>query len=313
MDSQASTAPPKGGLFGKSGRRRSLFFRRDLWGILFVVPVMVFFIVFNIYPMVNGFYMSLTRYTLLKPPVFVGLKNFVNLVTDSRFINGMKVTAGFVLGTTVPKGMLSLGLALLFQGRFRFKETYKILYFIPALLSGVVTSLVWKLLYNPLGLVNSFVEPLLNQSEIFWLATPKLAPIALMIVNNWAGIGFFMLIWLAGLVGIPTDFYDVAAIDGANKRQSFWHITLPLLKPTTIFVTVTSVIGSFQSFALQFVMTEGGPNDATSTVALLVYNYGFRYFKMGQAAAMSVFMFAVIIALTVFQMRIMRAEDTSYM
>jgi multiple sugar transport system permease protein len=313
MDGQASVPLQKGGLLERFGRRRSLFFRRDLWGILFVLPVMVFFIVFNIYPMIDGFYLSLTRYTLLKPPEFVGLKNFVDLASDARFINGIKVTAGFVLGTTVPKWILSLALALLFQGHFRFKETYKILYFIPALLSGVVTSLVWELLYDPMGLVNTFVRPLVNQREIFWLADPKLAPIALMIVNNWAGIGFFMLIWLAGLVGIPTDFYDVAAIDGANKWQSFWHITIPLLKPTTIFVTVTSIIGSFQAFNLQFVMTTGGPNDATSTIALLVYNYGFRYFKMGQAAAMSVLMFAVIIGFTLLQMRIMRAEETSYM
>jgi len=273
---------------------------------------MIFFLVFNIYPIVNGFYLSLTRYTLLKPPKFIGVANFIGLATDARFINAVKVTAGFILGTTLPKWVLSLALALLFKGRFRFKEIYKVLYFIPALLSGVVISLVWELLYDPLGLVNSFVEPIVGQSEIFWLANPGLAPFALMIVNNWAGIGFLMLIWLAGLVGIPTDFYDAAAIDGASKWQSFWHITLPLLKPTTIFVTVTSIIGSFQSFALQFVMTEGGPNDATSTIALLVYNYGFRYFKMGQAAAMSIFMFAVIIGLTLLQMKIMRAEETSY-
>ncbi|NOZ29218.1 MAG: sugar ABC transporter permease [Chloroflexi bacterium] len=295
------------------GLRKRLFFRRDLYGALFVAPAMIFFLVFNLYPMVNGFYLSLTRYTLLKPPRFIGLDNFIGLASDARFINGVKVTTLFVLGTTVPKWVLSLALALLFKGEFKFREVYKVLYFIPALLSGVVVSLVWKLLFDPLGLVNAFVEPMVGKSEIFWLADPKLAPVALMIVDNWAGIGFFMLIWLAGLAGIPSDFYDAAAIDGANRWQSFWHITLPLLKPTTIFVMVISMINSFQSFSLQFVMTEGGPNDATSTIALLVYNYGFRYFKMGQAAAMSIFMFVVIITLTLTQMRLMRAEETSYM
>jgi len=298
---------------GKRRLRMTLFFRRDLWGMLFVAPVMLFFAIFSIYPILNGLYLSFTRYTLLKPPQFIGVSNFVGLAADARFVNSIKVTAMWVLGTTLPMWVISLSLALLFQGKFRFKEIYKVLFFIPALLSGVVISLVWKLLYQPLGLVNVFVEPLVGQSEIFWLANPDLAPIALMIVSNWAGLGFFMLIWLAGLLGIPPDFYDAAAIDGANKWRSFWNITLPLLKPTIIFITVTSIIGSFQAFSLQFVMTTGGPNDATSTIALLVYNYGFRYFKMGQAAAISVFMFVVIISLTVLQMKIVKAEETSYM
>jgi len=316
MNSQANTAPQSHVISAQPSKKRlgagKLFFRRDLWGMLFVAPVMIFFAVFNIYPILSGFYLSLTRYTLLKPPHFIGLGNFIGLAEDARFINGLKVTTVFVLGTTVPLWVTSLVLALLFRGKFLFKEVYKVLYFIPALLSGVVISLVWKLLYQPLGLVNALMQPLTGQSQMLWLANSSLAPIALIVVNNWAGVGFLMLIWLAGLVGIPADFYDAAAIDGANKWQSFWAITLPLLKPTTIFVTVTSIIGAFQSFSLQFVMTAGGPNDSTSTVALLVYNYAFRYFKMGQAAAMSIFMFVVIIGLTILQLKVLRAEETSY-
>jgi multiple sugar transport system permease protein len=294
-----------------SGRRR--VFSREWYGLLFVLPAVAFLILFNIYPMVSGLYYSLTRFTLLKPPVFIGLKNFVNLADDVRFVNAVQVTALFIAGTTLPKWALSLGLALLFRGQFRFKETYKILYFSPALLSGVVVSLVWKLLLDPTGLVNSFVGPLVNQVEIFWLGSGRLAPYAIMIVNNWGGIGYLMLIWLAGLVGIPRDFYEAAAIDGANRWQSFWNITLPLLKPTTVFVMVTSMITAFQSFNLQFVMTGGGPNDATTTVALLVYKYGFQYFKMGEAAAISIFIFAVVITITLIQMKLLRAEQVSYM
>jgi len=294
------------------GVRNKLTFKKNLYGVLFVAPAMLFFLIFSLYPTINGFYLSLTQYTLLKPPVFIGLDNFVGLINDDRFIKGVAVTAAFVLGTTVPKWIVSLALALLFKGSFRFKEFYKVLYFIPALLSGVVISLVWKLLFDPGGLINAYLGPLIGRSEIFWLTTPQLAPYALMIVHNWANIGFFMLIWLAGLVSIPQDFYEVAAIDGANRWHSFWHITLPLLKPTTIFVMIISMINSFQTFALQFVMTEGGPNDATATIALLIYNYGFRYFKMGQAAAMSIIMFVVIIGLTLTQMRLLRSDDTSY-
>ncbi|NLE46549.1 MAG: sugar ABC transporter permease [Chloroflexi bacterium] len=291
--------------------RTGLTSKRDLWGLLFVAPVVLFFAVFNIYPMLYGFYLSLTRYTLLNPPQFIGLGNFTGLMTDARFLNAIKVTAIWVLGTTVPLWVLSLSLALLFQGKFVFKEAYKVLFFIPTLLSQVVISLVWKLIYDPMGLVNALLG-LIGVRDLWWLANSTLAPIALIIVANWYGIGFNMLIWLAGLLGIPRDFYDAAAIDGASKWRSFWHITLPLLKPTTIFIIVTTMISSFQAFALQFVMTEGGPNDSTATIALLVYKYGFHYFKMGQAAAMSIFMFVVVVSLTLLQMRLIKAEETSY-
>lgn len=289
-----------------------LVIKREYYGLLFVLPAMLFFVVFNIYPMVSGLYYSLTRFTLLKPPVFIGFDNFIELAGDTRFRNGVWVTFTYVVGTTVPQWFISLGLALLFRGNFRFKQVYKVLYFTPALLSGVVVSLVWKLLFHPSGLVNVLLSTLVGEREIFWLGSRTLAPLAIMIVANWAGFGYLMLIWLAGLVGIPQEFYDAASIDGANKWQNFWHITLPLLKPTTIFIMITTMIGAFQAFNLQFVMTQGGPNEATTTIALLVYKYGFQYFRMGEAAAMSVFMFIVIITLTLLQIKILKAEEISY-
>lgn len=292
--------------------RRRFRFRREYYGLLFVIPAMAFFLLFNIYPMFSGLYYSLTRFTLLKPPVFIGLDNFIKLLGDKQFQNAAWVTFAFVIGTTIPQWILSLALALLFRGHFRFKQIYKVLFFTPALLSGVVISLVWKLLFDPRGVVNVLVLPLVEAKEIFWLGSSALAPYALMIVENWAGFGYLMLIWLAGLVGIPSEFYDAAAIDGANKWQSFWHITLPLLKPTSVFVMVTTLIGAFQAFNLQFVMTEGGPKDSTTTMALLVYKNGFQYFKMGEAAAISVFMFLVIITITLIQVKLMRAEEVSY-
>lgn len=292
--------------------RRKLIFRRGIYGVLFVAPAMLFFMVFSLYPMINGFYLSLTEYTLLKPPRFIGLDNYIGLASNNEFINGLKVTAFFVLGTTIPKWVLSLGLALLFVRPFRGRETFKVLYFTPTLLSGVVISLVWKLLLHPSGLVSALVDPFTSRAEIFWLADPKLTPLALIAVDNWAGIPFFMVIWIAGLVGIPKEFYEAALIDGAGRWQAFWQITLPLLRPTTLFVVVISTIGSFQAFSLQFIMTRGGPSNLTTTIALLVYNYGFNYFKMGIAAAMSVFMFVVIVIVTLLQIHGVRAEETSY-
>ena len=292
--------------------RHNLIFRRGIYGILFIAPAMIFFLVFNLYPMVNGFYLSLTNYTLLRPPRFIGLGNFIGLASNTQFINGLKVTGLFVLGTTIPKWILSLGLALLFIRQFRGRETFKVIYFTPTLLSGVVISLVWKLLLHPSGLVSALAQPFTGKSEVFWLAHSSITPIALIAVDNWAGIPFYIIIWIAGLVGIPREFYEASLIDGAGRWQAFWRITLPLLRPTTLFVIVISTIGSFQAFSLQYIMTRGGPSNVTTTIALLVYNYGFNYFRMGVAAAMSVFMFAVIITLTLIQIRSVRAEETSY-
>jgi multiple sugar transport system permease protein len=317
MAGQSLTSSPNAASRSQSaglGRRfqRGLFFKRSIYGVLFVAPAMLFFLIFSIYPMVNGFYMSLTEYTLLRPPVYIGFDNFVGLLENKEFLNGLKVTAIFVVGTTVPKWIVSLALALLFTRSFWGREGFKVLYFTPTLLSGVVVSLVWKLIFHANGIASAVVTPYTNQAEIFWLANSTLTPLALMVVDNWAGIPFFMIVWIAGLVGIPKEFYEAALIDGANRWQSFWRVTLPLLRPTTLFVVVISTIGALQAFALQFIMTKGGPSNVTTTVALLVYKYGFEYFRMGVAAAMSVIMFVVIIAITIVQIRGVRSEETSY-
>ncbi|MCX6050068.1 MAG: sugar ABC transporter permease [Chloroflexi bacterium] len=292
--------------------RRSLFFRRSIYGFLFVAPAMLFFLIFSIYPMVNGLLLSVTDYTLLKAPNFVGMQNYIDLLTNKEFQNGLIVTALFVLGTTIPKWIVSLGLAMLFVREFWGREAFKVLYFTPTLLSGVVVSLVWKLLLNPGGVMTALVGPLVHLPEIFWLSHAKLTPLALIAVDDWAGIPFFMIVWIAGLVGIPREFYEAALIDGAGRAQIFWNVTLPLLRPTTMFVIVTTTIASLQAFSLQFIMTKGGPSNVTTTVALLVYKYGFEYFKMGMAATMSVIMFLFIIVITIAQIRGMRSDETSY-
>jgi multiple sugar transport system permease protein len=292
--------------------RRQLFFHRGIYGMLFIAPAMLFFAFFSLYPMLTGFYVSMTDYTLLNPPVWVGLENFTSLLSNKEFLNGLRVTAIFVLGTTIPKWIISLALALLFVQPFRGRETFKVLYFTPTLLSGVVVSMVWKLIFNANGLATALIGPLVKEPEIFWLSHAVLTPISLIFVDNWAGIPFFIIVWIAGLVGIPKDFYEAALIDGAGRWQAFWNITLPLLAPTTLFIIVTSTIGALQAFSLQFIMTKGGPGNLTTTVALLVYNYGFNYFKMGVASAMSVVMFVFIILITMLQLRTMRTEETRY-
>jgi multiple sugar transport system permease protein len=291
---------------------RDLVFRRSIYGMMFVLPALLFFLAFNLYPTINGFYLSLTEYSLLKPPRWVGLANYAALPSDNLFRQALGVSAVFVVGSVLPKALLSLLVALLFTRSFRGREWFKALYFTPTLLSGVVVSLVWRLLADPQGLLNSVLAPLTHGKQLFWLAHAQLSPALVIGVDNWAGIPFYMMIWIAGLVGIPREFYEAAIIDGAGRTQAFLHVTLPLLKPTALFVLVISSIGAFQAFTLQYVMTKGGPNNQTTTIALLVYKYAFNYYRMGSAAAVSVIMFFFIIILTVVQLRLVRSEQTSY-
>lgn len=310
-------APPAGvSILRSQLLRRSLYrrlvFRRSIYGALFVTPALLFFIAFNLYPTISGFYLSLTEYSLLKPPRWVGLENYAALQNDALFRQSLGVTAVFVACTVVPRAVVSLLVGLAFTANFRGREFFKAAYFTPALLSGVVISLVWKLLADPAGLLNVVLSPLTGGKRLFWLADPELSPALIIGVDNWAGIPFYMMIWIAGLVGIPREFYEAALIDGADRVQCFFRITLPLLKPTALFVLVVSCIGAFQAFTLQYIITRGGPNNHTTTIALLVYKYAFNFYRMGSAAAVSVVMFAIIIVLTIVQMRLVRSEETSY-
>ena len=155
------------------------------------------------------------------------------------------------------------------------------------------------------------IEPLLHVSPK-WLTDKQIVPWAIIIINVWQAVGFYMVIFIAGLQNIPTDFYDAAKVDGANRLQSFWYVTLPLLKPTTLLVIVITIINAFQTFTYQYVLTKGGPSDATNVISLYIYYNAFQYQYMGYASAMSIVMFVVIMILTLIQFRIVRSEEISY-
>ncbi|MEX2541995.1 MAG: sugar ABC transporter permease [Trueperaceae bacterium] len=294
----------------RAPRRSSLLRSRKWWGFAFVLPVVLFFGAFSIFPIAYGFYLSLTDFTLLRSPEWVGARNYVNLWHDGLFQQAVRVTIGFVLGTTVPVWILSLLAALLFFQRFPARGMFKALFFLPVLPSLVVVSIVWKVLLHPDGILTSMVGPIVGMSEINWLNSAVLAPWSMIIVQNWATIPFFMLIWLAGLSGIPTELREAALIDGANRLQAFLRVELPMLRPTAVLVAAVSTIQAFQGFILQYVMSpdKGGPADSTTTLALLIWKYGFQYFRMGEAAAISVILFLIILLVTFLQLVLGRAD-----
>jgi multiple sugar transport system permease protein len=292
-------------------KRVTVFTQRRLWGFVFVLPAFVFFAVFAFYPMINALWISFTDYNLVTTPHFIGLQNYARMLTDARFKIMAGNTVGFVLGSTIPTILLSLGLALVLQRKFLGRDLIRTLYFLPVILSGVVVSVVWRLLYHPYGLVNVLLGPILQDAPR-WITSRDLAPWALIILNVWQAIGFYMVIFIAGLQNIPDDFYDAAKVDGANPPQAFWYITLPLLKPTSLLVLVISIINYFQTFTYQYVMTKGGPSDATNVISLYIYLNAFQYQYMGYAAAISIIMFLFIMVLTLIQFRVIRTEDTSF-
>jgi multiple sugar transport system permease protein len=292
-----------------AARTRARFFlRKRWWGLIFVLPVVVYFAVFSVFPVFFGFWLSLTDYNLLDPPAWVGLDNFANLLHDDQFLTAFRNTLLFVAGATLPVWIASLLAALLFDQAFRGREMLKALFFLPVVPPVVVVGIVWRVLLHPNGVMTWLVGGWRGVTEIRWLADTVLAPLSIIAVHDWAVIPFFMLIWLAGLAGIPPELRDAAHIDGANAWRTFWHIELPQLRSTAVLVGALSAINAFQTFTLQYVITSdpGGPANSTLVLGLLVLKYGFLYFRMGDAAAISVVMFAMILAVTAIQLRFNR-------
>lgn len=290
----------------------SFIARRQRWGLYFVLPTVIFFAVFFLYPIISGIYYSFTDFTLLRPPQWVGLQNFQDLLKDRLFLKSISVTLGFVAGSTFPVWIISLFAAVVFFQRFRGREVLKVLFFTPVLPSLIVVAVVWRILLHPSGVLTTVLRPFTGMGEIRWLDDPTLSPIAMIIINDWTIIPFYMLIWLAGLSGIPAELREAATVDGANKWQTFFRVELPLLKPTAVFVASISMINAFQAFTLQYAISpgRGGPIDANTTMGLLIWKYGFQYYRMGDAAAVSVVLFAIIMIVTGFQLWLGRGDNT---
>jgi len=275
------------------------------------VPALLFFAVFNFYPMVRAFYLSLTEYNLVSPAEFVGAANYVALLGDDRFVKAFGNTILYMVGTTVPLWVLALGVALGLHRQRRLQGLLQTMYFLPVVLSGVSVAVAWKVLYHPYGLVNSLLGPV-TEEPIRWLASPTWAPVAMILLTVWQELGFYVVIFMAGLQQIPREFYDAGRLDGASGPGLLRHITLPLLRPAMVLVMVVSLVHAFQAFTYQFILTRGGPSDATNVLSLYIYSSAFSYLRMGAAAAMSIVMMVVIITLSLAQMRLVRAEETSF-
>ncbi len=287
---------------------------------LFVLPSIIFLVIFVVTPIVSTAYFSLTKYDLLRAPEFIGLDNYRVLIGDYRFPRSITNTLYFALGT-VPAGVItSLLLAVLINRSVRGIYFYRAMFYLPVVSSFVSVSLIWLWLYEPqFGLLNDAFEAL-GLPRMKWLRSPDTSMLSIIILSVWKNMGLNMVIYLAGLQGIPPHLYEASEIDGAGRTSTFFRITLPLLAPTTFFVVIVYFIGALQMFVQVFIMTagdpgnpqtRGGPLDSTVTVVVLIFDNAFAYLKMGYAAAMSFVLFAVIGLVTLVNARLL-SYDIGY-
>lgn len=285
-------------------------------GYLFILPSFIHLLIFLLIPVGFSFFLSFRDWDQPKfqDAPYIGLDNYDFLMGDKRFWHAMGNTAYYTV-LSVPLGMaVSLAVAAILNQKLRGVNLFRILFFIPVISSWVAVSIIWVTLLDPnVGIVNYLLK-LVGLPSVNWLGDPRSAMPSLVLISIWKGLGFQMIIWLSGLQAIPQELYEAASIDGANRWQSFWGITLPLLTPTTLFLAVTGVIGSFQVFAPVYVITKGGPLGSTDVAMFHIYQRAFQNFDFGYASAQSWVLFAVIFVATLIQLWFVRrrGEESQY-
>ncbi len=271
-----------------------------------LLPTLVFFLVFQYYPILKSIAISFFEYGLLRRRTpFVGLDNYLQQFQDPLFLSALGNTLGFVAGCVAVGVVLALMLAVMIEHTGRWAKFYRTLYFIPVVTSLMATAMVWRWLYASNGLVN-FVLTYVGLAPQGWLLDERLALPSLMVLTIWKNLGFDMILFAAALQSIPAAFYEVSRLEGATSWQTFRHVTLPTLRPIVVLVSITAVIRSFQVFTIVLAMTQGGPVNATRTIVYHIYEQGIQYDEMGYASAAAVVLLGLIAGMTYLQIRLER-------
>jgi multiple sugar transport system permease protein len=291
--------------------------KKARWGWVFIFPSLVFFSLFNFYPIFNALYTSLFRKKLLslKPPEFIGFDNYIYLFKSPDFWNSIRATVVFTIGTFIPMVVFSLIFAVFIMSRKRFKKFFQMAYYSPAVLSSVVVASIWLLIFDPRGLSNQLVNFILNTPGVDhkWLANSAMVQMSTMLVYFWKYVGYFTIIFLVGLASIPQSIHEAAKMDGINAWTGFWYITLPLLKPTTILVSIMSMLQCLKTFSTQYLFTQGGaPMEPINVITLNLYHTAIRDHRIGLASAMSIILFCIMLFFTWLQFKGSRSDEVSY-
>jgi multiple sugar transport system permease protein len=276
---------------------------------LFILPSLVGFITFYAVPAVRGIYISMTNWDLLTEPSYVGLQNYAQLMQDQEFWRALRVTLYYVVLNIPLQTALGLLIAVLLD-RFVQGVFLRSLLVVPWLIPSVIGALLWLwILDPPLGVLNEFLQAIGLPRQQFFNSTTQAMP-TIAGVNIWRHVGYTALLIFAGLQTIPKDVYEAGALDGASEQRMFWSITLPLLRPVLIFVLVTTVVGSFQIFDTIAVTTKGGPVDATRVIYWFIYERAFNRLNFGYATAASMVLFAILVIVSLIQMRLLRVNES---
>ena len=303
MTSQPLSSPAKG-----LARRIS-----KLAPYLWVLPALTVYGIFKLYPLVSGLQMSLLRWDGIEEPRYIGLRNFEKILSDPMTGTVLMNNVHYAVGTVVGKIVLSLLLAILLHQALKGRTFYRTSLFMPVVMSFVVVGVLWSWLFNPqFGLINSFLRGLgLDFLVQDWLGDAAVALNSLILVDIWKWYGFHMVIFLAGLQSIPDELYEAARIDGASVWQQFRHVTLPMLQPVMIVNVTISVMGAFNVFDIPFIMTAGGPANATNVMALHIYIRGFKFYRFGFSAALSYVLLVIVTLVAAIQLRLMTSGDNT--
>jgi multiple sugar transport system permease protein len=311
-DMARSAVPPAMPPRPAPGRVRATPWERGHVAWLFLAPALLLITIFFFLPVAAALLLSFTDFDIyavgnLENARFVLLRNYADLLRNPLFWTALKNTFYFVLVGGPLSVAVSLGAALLVDAKAaRFKPFFRAVYFAPVVTTLVAVAVVWRYIYHPrYGLLNYGLERL-GIGAVDWLGDPTWAMPAIIVLAVWKNFGYNMIIFIAGLQSIPEELYEAAHIDGAGGLRRFWHITVPALGPTFLFVGVITMIGYFQLFAEPYVMTQGGPLKSTLSVVLLMYEEGFRWWRMGYAAAIAFVLFLIILAGTLLQLRLQR-------
>ena len=285
---------------GAVGKRRLSIARREaLWGYLFVTPWIIGFIAFSAIPIVWAFYLSFTDYSMFESPNWVGVDNYKTIVTDDRlFWTTVKNTLYYVIASVPLQMGIGLGVALLLNQRIKWVAFWRTAFYLPVMVPYIVSSVLFVWIFEPRVGVLRYLLDLVNIDSPLWLQSETWSKPAIILLSLWH-MGSYMIIFLAGLQGVPESFYEAASIDGASAWSKFVNITIPMLTPVILYNLVVGIINSFQVFTFAYIMTQGGPLNSTTFYVYYIYQRGFQFFEMGYASALAVILFVTILLITI--------------
>jgi multiple sugar transport system permease protein len=276
-------------------------------GYLFILPTLIFFSVFLIYPIVSAFRLSMFEWNLLSPKTFVGLKNFIDMVTDLQVINSYVRTLHFSGISVVAINLLAFVFAVMLGSRLiGHKNLLQSMIFLPVVLSIVAVGVVWEFMYQGTGIIPIALRKLIGTTPA-WLTDTRAAPYAIIITYVWKSIGYYMVIYIAGLLDVPISYYEAARIDGAGFWGQLFYITIPSIKNTIALAVVSCVIFTFGQFSIQYVITKGGPSRSTEILALRIFREAFELTRFGYSAAISVLFFLTLLVFSLIQLRLFKS------